>query len=256
MTLVDTHSHIYLDEFSDDRKEMIERAEREGVVKIIQPAVDSATHQLMLQTEADFPGKCFSMMGLHPCSVKENYEEELVIAKAWLEKRAFKAVGEIGLDFYWDTTYTDQQYQAFHRQIEWALEYELPIVIHSRNSIDECIKVVSEHQKGKLRGVFHCFSGNAEQAEKIIHLGFYLGIGGVLTFKNSGLDKVMETVSLDHVLLETDAPYLSPVPFRGKRNEPGYLKYVVGKLVTIKNTTAKEVADITTRNAEDLFGKL
>jgi TatD DNase family protein len=256
MTLVDTHSHIYLDEFNDDRKEMIERSEREGVVKIIQPAVDSTTHQLMLQTEAAFPGKCFSMMGLHPCSVKENYEEELAIAKGWLEKRAFKAVGEIGLDFYWDTTYTDQQYQAFHRQIGWALEYELPIVIHSRNSIDECIKVVSEHQKGKLRGVFHCFSGNAEQAEKIIDLGFYLGIGGVLTFKNSGMDKVMETVSLDHVLLETDAPYLSPVPFRGKRNEPGYLKYVVGKLTTIKNSTAKEVAEITTRNAENLFGKL
>jgi TatD DNase family protein len=256
MTLVDTHSHIYLGEFDDDRNHMIEIAGREGVMKIIQPAIDSSTHRLMLDTETAYPGKCFSMMGLHPCSVKENYEEELVIARTWLGQRTFKAVGEIGLDFYWDTTYTDQQYRAFHQQIMWALEYDLPIVIHSRNSIDECINVVTEHQQGKLKGVFHCFSGNAEQAGKIIGLGFYLGIGGVLTFKNSGLDKVMETISLDHVVLETDAPYLAPVPFRGKRNEPGYLKYVVEKLASIKNFTLTEVADTTTKNAENLFGKL
>jgi TatD DNase family protein len=256
MTLVDTHSHIYLDDFSDDQKKVIERADKEGVKKIILPAIDSSSHHLMLQAEASYPGKCFGMMGLHPCSVKENYGEELVIARSYFEQRPFIAVGEIGLDFYWDTTYSEQQYQAFHQQIEWALEYDIPIVIHSRNSINECINVVNGHQQGKLRGVFHCFSGTTEQANQVIDLGFYLGIGGVLTFKNAGLDKVMENISLDHVVLETDAPYLAPVPFRGKRNEPGYLKYVIEKLATIKDCQVDEAAAITTANAEKLFGKL
>jgi TatD DNase family protein len=162
-------------------------------------------------------------------------------------------VGEIGLDFYWDKTFTEQQYLAFHEQVKWALELDLPIVIHSRNSTDECIQVVKEHQQGKLRGVFHCFSGNAEQAARAIELGFYLGIGGVVTFKNSGLDKVMESVSLENIVLETDAPYLAPVPFRGKRNEPSYLKYVVEKLAVIKNCTVEEVGEITSANAVKLF---
>lgn len=254
MNSIDTHSHIYLPEFDKDRTEMLQKAEKEGVSSIFMPAIDSATHEQMLQIELDFSGRCFSMMGLHPCSVKENFEEELRIAAAYLEKRKFIAVGEIGLDFYWDRAFSAQQYKAFHQQTEWALQYNIPIVIHSRNATDECIEVVAEHQKGKLKGVFHCFSGDAIQAQKVIDLGFYLGIGGVVTFKNSGLDKVMETVDMKNILLETDAPYLAPIPFRGKRNEPAYLKYVVEKLAAIKNTSVEEVAAITTANAEKLFG--
>lgn len=254
MMLIDTHSHIYLPEFEKDRSNMLEKAEKEGVSKILMPAIDSSTHTVMLELEEERPLTCISMIGLHPCSVKENYLFELKIVRDYLEKRSFKAVGEIGLDFYWDKTFTEQQYDAFNQQIEWALHFDLPIVIHSRNSTDEYIEVVSKHQKGKLRGVFHCFSGDIVQAKRVIDLGFYLGIGGVVTFKNSGLDKVMEEISLEHVVLETDAPYLAPVPFRGKRNEPAYLKYVAEKLAGIKNVEIDEVAKITTDNAEKLFG--
>jgi len=253
MTLIDTHSHIYLPEFEADRQGMIDRAQKAGVSRTLMPAIDSFTHVAMLQLEKEYPADCFAMMGLHPCSVKENYKEELKIARDHFEKRTFKAVGEIGLDFYWDKTFTKEQYTAFHEQLEWALHFDIPVSIHSRNSIDECIQVVTEHQKGKLKGVFHCFSGNNEQAQQIIDLGLYLGIGGVVTFKNSGLDKVMETISLENVVLETDAPYLAPVPFRGKRNEPSYLKYVVEKLSEVKGVSADEIAAITTANAEKLF---
>jgi TatD DNase family protein len=256
MTLIDTHSHIYLPEFEIDRTQMLERAEKEGIRKILMPAIDSSTHGPMLKLEEDNPSVCLSMMGLHPCSVKENYPDELEIVRDYLEKRHFIAVGETGLDFYWDKTFVQQQYLAFHEQIEWALHYDIPVVIHSRSSIDECIKVVAEHQKGKLKGVFHCFSGNLQQATQIIDLGFYMGIGGVVTFKNSGLDKVMETISLDNLVLETDSPYLAPVPFRGKRNEPAYLKYVLEKLAAIKNVSTEAIASITAENAEKLFGKL
>lgn len=252
--LIDTHSHIYLDEFDDDRLEMLRRAENEGVTAVLLPAIDSATHVQMLEMEGQYLGLCRAMMGLHPCSVKENYREELSIARSYLDERSFVAIGETGLDFYWDKTYTAQQYEAFHEQIEWALHFDLPVVIHSRNSFDECIQVIASHQKGKLKGVFHCFSGDAEQAARAIDLGFYLGIGGVLTFKNSGLDKVMQTVNLAHVVLETDAPYLAPVPFRGKRNEPSYLKYVVEKLSQLKQVSTAEIAAISTANTQKLFG--
>ncbi len=255
MQLIDTHSHIYLPEFAADRIAIMERAEKEGVAKIIQPAIDSSTHDAMLETEKAFPAICASMMGLHPCSVKVDFKAELKIARDHLGQRKFVAVGETGLDFYWDKTFTEQQYEAFREQIGWALHYDIPIVIHSRNSIDECIAVVKENQNGKLKGVFHCFSGDLLQAQKVIELGFNLGIGGVLTFKNSGLDKVMEHASLDHVVLETDAPYLAPVPFRGKRNEPAYLKYVVEKLAGIKNIPKEDIAGITSSNAERLFGR-
>lgn len=253
MNLVDTHSHIYLDEFAQDQAEMLQRAENEGVSTILLPAIDSNTHTQMLQLEAQYPTSCRSMMGLHPCYVKENYREELAIVQDYLEKRPFCAIGEIGLDFYWDKTFTDQQYTAFHQQIEWALAYGLPIAIHSRNATDECLEVVAAHQKGNLRGVFHCFSGDEKQARKAADLGFYLGIGGVLTFKNSGLDKVMEHTDLAQVILETDAPYLAPIPYRGKRNEPAYLKYVVTKLAQLKGISEEEVAAITTANAGKLF---
>ena len=253
MMLIDTHSHIYLPEFATDRSPMMERAHKAAVSLILMPAIDSSTHDAMLQLENDEPATCLAMMGLHPCSVKENYKDELKIAREYFDNRPFKAVGEIGLDFYWDTSFTEQQYSAFHEQLEWALHFDIPVSIHSRNSIDECIQVVAEHQQGKLKGVFHCFSGNHEQAKKIIDLGFYLGIGGVVTFKNSGLDKVLEHISLDHMVLETDAPYLAPVPFRGKRNEPSYLNYVVSKLSEIKKIYPDEVATITTANAKKIF---
>lgn len=253
MNLVDTHSHIYLEEFAQDQAEMLQRGENEGVSTILLPAIDSNTHTQMLQLEAEYPTRCRSMMGLHPCYVKENYRDELAIVQDYLVKRPFCAIGEIGLDFYWDKTFTDQQYTAFHQQIEWALAYDLPIAIHSRNATYECLEVVAAHQNGSLRGVFHCFSGNEMQARKAADLGFYLGIGGVLTFKNSGLDKVMEHTDLAQVILETDAPYLAPVPYRGKRNEPAYLKYVVTKLAQLKGISEEEVAAITTANAGKLF---
>jgi TatD DNase family protein len=207
----------------------------------------------MLEIEAQYPGKSLSMMGLHPCSVKEGYKQELKIVEEYLEKRRFVAVGETGLDFYWDRTFTKEQYASFQIQIELAKQYNIPVVIHSRNSIDDCIKVIRENQQGNLKGVFHCFSGNEMQAKEIIDLGLYLGIGGVVTFKNSGLDKVMVDIDIKNIVLETDAPYLAPVPFRGKRNECSYLRYVVEKLAQIKNIAKEEVAKMTTKNAKELF---
>jgi TatD DNase family protein len=192
-------------------------------------------------------------MGLHPCSVKENYLDELRVIEDNLLRRKFVAVGEIGLDFYWDISFKEQQYEAFNRQVEWALHYDIPIAIHSRNATDECIGVVKKHQNGNLRGVFHCFSGTRDQAQQVIDAGFYLGIGGVLTYKNAGLDKVIRETDLSHIILETDAPYLTPVPFRGKRNESSYLTYVLQKLADIKETNIDAIATITTQNAEKLF---
>jgi TatD DNase family protein len=256
MKLTDTHAHIYLPEFAETRMDMIERAEKEGVKRILLPAIDSESHASLVSLSKEFPDQCQPMMGLHPCYVKDNFREELKIARDYLEQGGFVAVGEIGLDFYWDKTFTEQQYLAFEEQIRWALEFDLPIAIHSRNSTDECIEVVRRNQQGKLKGVFHCFSGNAEQARQIMDLGFYLGIGGVVTFKNGGLDKVFESIGLEQVVLETDAPYLAPVPFRGKRNEPAYLKYVVEKLAGMKSISIEEVAEITDRNVCTLFRKL
>jgi TatD DNase family protein len=253
MNLVDTHCHIYSDEFDLDRPEMMGRAESEGITKMLMPAIDSSTHRQMLALEVEFPGRSLSMMGLHPCSVKENYKEELGIAEQWFQRRRFVAVGETGLDFYWDLTYTKQQYDVFQQQIDWALEYEIPVVIHSRNSIDECIGMAAKNQTGKLKGVFHCFSGSPEQAQRIIDLDFYLGIGGVLTFKKAGLDAVLKEIDLKNVILETDAPYLAPVPFRGKRNECSYLKYIAEKLAEVKAMSVEEIAAITTENARRLF---
>jgi TatD DNase family protein len=253
MKLIDTHAHIYLEEFKDGLQTLIERAVKEGVVSILMPAIDSETHSVLMDLSVEYPRVCVPMMGLHPCSVKENYKEELGVAKEYFDDKSFIAVGETGLDFYWDLTFKKEQYDAFNQQIEWALQYNIPVVIHSRNSTDECIEVISQHQNGNLKGVFHCFSGNLVQAKKIADLGFYLGIGGVVTFKNSGLDSVLKEVSLENLVLETDAPYLSPVPFRGKRNEPSYLKYVLEKISAVKMMTIEEVAAITTINAEKLF---
>lgn len=254
MVLIDSHAHIYLSEFDPDREKVIARAKEAGVSEILMPAIDSGTHQSMLDIEKSYPGICRSMMGLHPCSITENYLQELNIAEQYLKNQPFIAVGEIGLDFYWDLTYKEQQYEAFNRQLEWALHHDIPVSIHSRNATNECIEVIRGHQNGKLKGVFHCFSGSLEQANQLVDLGFYLGIGGVLTFKNSGLDKVIREVDLSHLLLETDAPYLAPAPFRGKRNESAYLSYVIQKLADIKETTIENAAGITTANTKKLFG--
>jgi TatD DNase family protein len=252
--IVDTHCHLYLEDFKQDINEVISRAEKEGVHKFYLPAIDSSETENIFLLEEHFPGKCIAMMGLHPCSVKENYLEELAIVKDWLAKRKFAAVGEIGLDFYWDKTFTTQQYEAFRMQIELSLQYKLPIVIHTRNAMQETIGVVKEYVSRGVSGIFHCFGGTVENAKEIIDAGFYLGIGGVLTYKKSGLAEVLEQIDLEHMVLETDSPYLTPVPFRGKRNESSYLKYVVEKLAEIKKVSIEEVATITTANAEKIFG--
>lgn len=250
MHFIDTHTHIYLPEFDTDREAVIQRAKEANVRTTILPAIDSSTHEAMLNAESTYEN-CYAMIGLHPCSVNQDFEKELTLIEAYLEQREFIAIGEIGLDFYWDKTFTEQQYQAFHKQIETAMQYNLPIVIHSRNAIDECIDVVKEHPG--IAGVFHCFSGSEEQAGKIMNLGFMLGIGGVVTFKNAGLDKVIEKTGLSNVILETDAPYLAPVPYRGKRNEPSYIKLVAEKLAAICNVSVEEIAELTTENAKKLF---
>jgi TatD DNase family protein len=253
MPLIDTHCHLYLSEFDTDRADVIGRAEREGVDKFYLPAIDSPVTDAMLDMERKFPGKCYAMMGLHPCSVKENYEVELQKVEEWLSKRKFAAVGEIGLDFYWDKTFTKQQYIVFKKQVGLAIKYQLPVVIHSRDSIQECIDVIKEADNNELTGIFHCFGSGIEHAQQIIALGFYLGIGGVVTYKKSGLADVIQQIPLDNIVLETDAPYLTPVPFRGKRNESSYLKYIVQKIAETKKVTVEEVAEITTRNAQKIF---
>ena len=254
MILIDSHAHIYLKEFDDDRDQMMGRAREAGVQEILMPAIDSSTHNMMLGVEKTYPGLCRSMMGLHPCSVGENYLKELETVSQYLKNQKFVAVGEIGLDFYWDLSFKKQQYETFHQQLDLALQYNLPVSIHSRKATDECIEVIRQHQTGNLKGVFHCFSGNADQARQLLELGFYLGIGGVLTFKNSGLDAVIREIDLAHLVLETDAPYLAPTPFRGKRNEPAYLAQVIQKLADIKETTVENAAAVTTANTKKLFG--
>jgi TatD DNase family protein len=252
--LIDTHCHLYLEEFATDIAEIIQRAESEGVIRFYLPNIDQRSSVALEQLEDRFPGKCIGMAGLHPCSVKDDYRKELDFVEGWLEKRPFAAVGEIGLDFYWDLTYKTEQYNAFRKQMEWAKERNLPIVIHSRQSMNETIETVAELQDGRLRGVFHCFNDSYEAARKIIDLGFYLGIGGVLTYKNSKLPAALDKIGLEHLVLETDAPYLTPEPFRGKRNESSYLKYIAGRLSAIKQVRFEEVAAVTTENALKIFG--
>ena len=253
MILIDTHTHLYASEFDADRDKVIENAKKLGIQRFYLPNVDSSSIPGMLALETKYPENCFAMMGLHPCSVKANYKEELDIVEKWLQERKFVAIGEIGMDLYWDKTFIEEQKQVFRQQMEWALHYQIPIVIHCREAFDEIYEVLKSFQK-LPRGIFHCFSGNLEQANKIIDLGgFKLGIGGVVTFKNAGLDKVMEQLDMIHFVLETDSPYLAPVPFRGKRNESGYLMNVAQKISEIKKISPEEVATITTDNANSIF---
>ena len=253
MTIIDTHAHLYSEEFQVDIDLVMDRAQKAGVSKMYLPAIDSSETESMLALEQRFPGVCIAMMGLHPCYVKENVTAELAHVKSWLVKRDFVAIGEIGLDFYWDKTFTNQQYEAFDIQMQWALELNRPIVIHTRNAMQETINRVKPFAQKGLKGIFHCFSGSAESAKQIIDLGFLLGIGGVITYKNAGLPEVLENVNLEHLVLETDAPYLTPVPFRGKRNESSYLSFIITKLAEVKGISEEEVARITTLNAEMIF---
>jgi TatD DNase family protein len=254
MQFVDTHTHLYSEEFKEDRKAIVEKAIKNGVNHLFLPNVDVDSIQPMLDLVWDFPENCFPMMGLHPCSVNEHVEAHLFQIQKWFKKRKFWAVGEIGLDYYWSTDFKEQQISAFKKQIQWAINLDLPIVIHSRNSNEDVIKILGEMAHPKLRGIFHCFSGDANQAKQIVDLGFLLGIGGVLTYKNSGLAEAIADISLENIVLETDAPYLAPVPHRGKRNEIFYLLEVARKLAEIKAVGLNQVAEITTSNAKKVFG--
>lgn len=235
---------------------MMDRAISAGVDQFYLPNVDTGTIESMLDLCSTYRSRCFPMMGLHPCSVKENWQQEILTIEEHLFKRPdirFKGIGETGLDFYWDKTFIEAQRENFKRHIAWATELELPLIIHSRDAMDACIQMISEHKSAALRGIFHCFSGTKEQAEEIINLGFLLGIGGVVTFKNAGLDQVLESIDLHHLVLETDSPYLAPVPYRGKRNESSYLPLIAARVAAVKQTLAEEVASITSANAKQLF---
>ncbi len=253
MKLIDTHAHIFLEEFHEDVDEVIKRAIDEGVEKILLPNIDKDSIDDMLRLEEKYPDYCYPMMGLHPCSVKEDFETHLHIVEDWLSKRDFIAVGEIGTDLYWDKTFWEQQKEAFNIQCELATKYDVPVAIHCRETIDVTIELVENFKNTNLTGVFHCFTGTVEQGKRITDLGFYLGIGGVATFKNGGLDKVIPELDANKLILETDSPYLSPAPERGKRNEPYKLKFVTAKIAEVLNLQVEEVAALTTKNANDLF---
>lgn len=254
MIITDTHAHLYSEQFNEDRNEMIQRAIDAGVSRFFVPAIDSTYFNAMVALEKAFPTNTFLMMGLHPTHVKENVEEELAFVKKWLNKRTFYAVGEIGIDLYWDKTFLKQQQLAFKTQIEWAKEKNLPIVIHCRDAFDEIFEVLEEVNDKKLFGIFHCFTGNLEQAKKAISYHLKLGIGGVVTFKNGKIDQFLNEISIQNIVVETDAPYLAPAPFRGKRNESSYIIKVVDKLADIYKLTPLEIANITTQNSKNIFG--
>ncbi|MGZ0016107.1 TatD family hydrolase [Yeosuana sp. AK3] len=253
MIITDTHTHLYSEAFDQDRKEMIERAIQSNVTRFFIPAIDSTYTESMLQLEKDFPDHMFLMMGLHPTHVKENFKEELKHVETMLNSRTFYAVGEIGIDLYWDTSTMQIQQEAFKHQIKLAKHHKLPIVIHSRESFDEIFEILEEEKGDDLFGIFHCFSGNLDQALQAISYNMKLGIGGVATFKNGKIDQFLNQIDLKHLVLETDAPYLAPVPFRGKRNESSYLTKVLEKLSLIYNKPLEDIAAITTQNSKDIF---
>ncbi|SFC92042.1 TatD DNase family protein [Flexibacter flexilis DSM 6793] len=251
--LIDTHAHIYAKDFRKDIDDVLRVASEEGVYKIYMPNVDSETIDPMLEMEQKYPAQCVPMMGLHPCHVKKDFEKELYQVETWLAKRPFVTVGEIGLDFYWDMTFREQQEEALRIQLRWAKQYNIPVAIHCRNSFAETADIIEAEQDGTLTGVFHCFSGNADDAKRAAALGFVVGIGGVATFKNGGVAEAVPDIDLSQIVLETDCPYLAPVPHRGKRNEPSYIALIAQKLADIKAIPLEELAKITTANALKLF---
>ena len=252
--LIDTHTHLYSSQFDQDREEVIQQSINNGVDKFLLPNIDKSSIQGMLSLQQKFPMNCYAMMGLHPCSVDQNWEKELEEINTLLRQERIVAIGEIGIDLYWDKTYVEQQKEAFTRQISWAKEMNLPIVIHARDSFSEIYSVLDQVNDERLKGVFHCFTGSAEDVSKIqSYGGFKFGIGGVLTFKKSGLDEVVKNIPIEEILLETDAPYLAPTPHRGKRNESTYLPLIASKLSDIFEISEQEVARITSQNAMELF---
>jgi len=252
--LIDTHTHLYSSQFDQDREEVIQQSINNGVNKFLLPNIDKSSVQGMLLLQQKFPLNCYAMMGLHPCSVDQNWEQELEEIKTLLQQERIVAIGEIGIDLYWDKTYVEQQKEAFTRQISWAKEMNLPIVIHARDSFSEIYSVLDQVNDERLKGVFHCFTGSAEDVSKIqSYGGFKFGIGGVLTFKKSGLDEVVKNIPIEEILLETDAPYLAPTPHRGKRNESTYLPLIASKLSDVFEISEQEVARITSQNAMELF---
>lgn len=254
MILTDTHTHLYSEEFDADRNEMIARAIQKGVSRFFVPSIDSSYTQKMYDLEQQFPENVFLMMGLHPTYVKENYLEELAHVESELEKRKFQAIGEIGIDLYWDKTFLKQQQHAFQHQIQLAKKYNLGINIHCRDAFNEVFEVLESEKAEDLFGIFHCFTGDLSQAQKAVSLGMKLGIGGVATFKNGKIEQFLKEIDLQHIVLETDSPYLAPVPYRGKRNESGYTVLVAEKLATIYNVTIEEIAKVTTDNSKQIFG--
>jgi TatD DNase family protein len=255
MIFCDSHTHLYAEEFANDLESVIRRAEAAGVNQLFIPNVDSETFGPMMNLSKRFPGICHPMAGLHPTSVKGDFKEELnAVARSLKTSRdKLVAIGEIGIDLYWDKTFEKEQREAFAFQLDLAREFDLPVVIHTRNSMEVALEIIEERNDPVLRGVFHCFSGNTDQANRAVSLGFFLGIGGVITYKNSGLQSVVEKTGLEHLLLETDAPWLPPVPHRGERNEPAYIPLIAAKVAEIKKTTVEEVAETTTKNALNLF---
>lgn len=253
--MIDTHTHIYLPEFDEDRNAMLKRAKHAGVLKLFLPNIDASSIESMINVCAEEKDFCYPMMGLHPCSVKENFEAELENVELHLNSSEIKyyGVGECGLDYYWDKTFISEQKAAFEFQITLAKKMNLPLSIHSREATEDCIQLIRKHKDKNLQGVFHCFSGTEAQLRQIIELDFYAGIGGVVTFKNGGLDKILKDEHLKHLVLETDAPYLAPAPYRGKRNEPAYLQFIVARLSEITKVNTEEIIKQTSKNAEKIF---
>jgi TatD DNase family protein len=251
--LIDTHTHLYLEQFNSDRKESISLALENGIEKMLLPGIDKNNHPALMDCVKISPEHCFPMIGLHPTSVKENHKEEIDFIKEEINHNKFYAIGECGLDYYWDKTFISEQEIALREQIDLAISYKLPLVLHSRKSLPELVHIINDYKNSSLTGVFHCFPGNVPEANKVIELGFFLGIGGVVTYKNATMAEVVKEVSLDHIILETDAPYLTPVPFRGKRNESAYIKIIAEKIAEIKGISFEEVEKITSLNAVKLF---
>ena len=253
MQIIDTHTHLYLDQFKDDIENVISRAKENGVKKFILPAIDSSHFYNMHDLKKKYPKSVYLMSGLHPTDVKENYKEELAFVTKTLKNHNYVAIGEIGIDLYWDKTSIKEQQEAFEFQIRLAVKHDLPIVIHCRDAFDEIFQILDNENCNDLRGVFHCFTGTLEQAQRAIDLGFVLGIGGVVTFKNGGIDKFLHKIDLKNIVLETDSPYLAPAPFRGKRNESSYIIFILEKLSEIYGISKEKIAEITSKNAEKVF---
>ncbi|TVP44767.1 MAG: TatD family deoxyribonuclease [Mongoliibacter sp.] len=253
MKFTDTHAHIYSNKYDSDRDSVIRNSQELGVEKIYMPNIDVESIDAMLEAELRYPGICIPMMGLHPCDVNKDFEKQLYVMEEWIHKREFAGIGETGLDLYWDKTFFEQQKEALRIQVQWAKEKKWPLILHCRESMDETIAIIQEEKSDDLRGIFHCFSGSQKQAKEIMDLGFLLGIGGVSTYKNGGLDKVIPEIGIDHLVLETDGPYLAPVPHRGKRNSPEYIPLIAQRVADLADVPLEEVSRITQMNSQKIF---